>query len=64
MLFRAGIRPLISQVSPQHWGHIPVPTNAHSQREQEADSQLLPVTLLAQPAKVAVENLNDHKLFW
>ena len=64
MLFRADIRLLISQVPLRCWGRIPVPSNADSQGEQEADSQLLPLTLLAQLAKVAVENENDHKLFW
>lgn len=49
MPFRAGIRPLIS----------PVPINIVSQKGQ-ADSQLLPVTLLVQLAKVIVEDLNDH----
>lgn len=49
MSFRAGIRPLISSV----------PINVVSQRGQ-ADSQLLPVTLLVQMAKVVVEDLNDH----
>lgn len=49
MPFRAGIRPLIS----------PVLLNVVSQRGQ-ANSQLLPVTLLVQLAKVVVEDLNNH----
>lgn len=49
MPFRAGVRPLIS----------PVPINVVSQRGQ-ADSQLLPVTLLVQMAKVVEEDLHGH----